>query len=136
MSPITGISPEALKRIDSLFLRFAAIYGHVWKSLYKSDEFLIFSKKEWFHAVKEFDDLVLDKALATCRKTRKYPPTLPEFIESCNLFKTKNVIPEISPIKMASPETVIAHLNRMRAFLNMKPRQQESLNAGTNKKSR
>lgn len=38
---------EGRKRIDRLFLRFAAMYGQVWRSQFKSDEFLVFVKGEW-----------------------------------------------------------------------------------------
>src|SRR3990167_11156990 len=39
---------KASKRIDGLFSRFAAIYGHVWRSQFKDEDyFLPFAKKEW-----------------------------------------------------------------------------------------
>ena len=60
--------PQAHRRdvIEGLFLRLAAIYGHVWKSLYKHDELLEFNKLEWLDALAPYEESIIDKALQYC----------------------------------------------------------------------
>ena len=39
------------KRIDLLFSKFAAFYGHIWRSQFKDEVFFKFAKKEWVDAL-------------------------------------------------------------------------------------
>lgn len=88
---------DNIKRIDRLFLNFAAMYGHVWRGQFKSDEFLAFAKKEWQEGLAMYSDNILDLARKLCRKTREMPPTLPKFIEFCNYYQPKpsSILPEL-----------------------------------------
>ena len=109
------------KRIDHLFLKLAAMYGHVWKSLYKSDEFLAFTKTEWLNALARFDDIIIAKALTYSQNHYEYPPTLPQFIECCKAHSNRVFVVE----RHATDRNIaIAHeaLNKIRTILNMKPR--------------
>src|SRR3990167_10930685 len=76
-SSISMESEKLRKRVDQLFLRFAAIYGHIWRSLYKSDEFLAYTKQEWMSDLDKFNSTVLDHALMHCKQQESYPPSLP-----------------------------------------------------------
>lgn len=71
------------KRIDLLFSKFAAFYGHVWRSQFKDEVFLKFAKKEWQEALSEFTDDVLTKAVLNCREFYEMPPTLPQMLQCC-----------------------------------------------------
>ncbi|RAP38515.1 hypothetical protein B1207_01105 [Legionella quinlivanii] len=41
-------------RIDTLFRRFAAIYGHAWWSVYKSEGLLELTKQEWSESLSPY----------------------------------------------------------------------------------
>lgn len=81
---------KADKRIDLLFARFAAIYGHIWRSQFKDEAFLTFAKKEWHEALEEFPDAVLIEATSNCWKEYdEFPPTLPQLWQACLQIKIK-----------------------------------------------
>src|SRR5476651_1338270 len=63
------------KRIDRLFLSFTAFYGQLWRSQFKSDEFLNFMKNEWFQALQEVEDKNIEEAIINCRDKKQFPPT-------------------------------------------------------------
>ena len=75
------------KRIDLLFSKFAAFYGHVWRSQFKDEVFLKFAKKEWQEALSEFTDTVLTKAILNCRDFYELPPTLPQILLCCRQIR-------------------------------------------------
>ncbi|HBD7044922.1 TPA: hypothetical protein KLD82_003282, partial [Legionella pneumophila] len=55
----TSIQQEAYdKRVDTLFLRFNAIYGALWLSAYNNEKALEAAKLEWADSIKEFDSQV------------------------------------------------------------------------------
>ena len=116
-------SEKLRKRVDQLFLRFAAIYGHMWKSLYKSDEFLAYTKQEWMDSLEKFDSNILDKALLHCKEKESYPPSLPLFVEICKscVRRHDNIDKQEAPHK-CDPAIARMHLDQLRAMLNMKPR--------------
>ena len=121
MSSSSNHTEKHKKRIDNLFLKLAAMYGHVWKSLYKSDEFLAFTKDEWLNALARFDDEIITKALLYSRNHYEYPPTLPQFIECCKAHSNRVFALE----RHTSDRNItVAHeaLNKIRIILNMKPR--------------
>ena len=108
------------KRIHNLFLRLAAIYGHVWKSLYKSDEFLTFTKNEWLDGLKEYEDSTIDKALLNCRNQWEYPPSLPQFIEGCKQFTSRNKGIYTPPkVQKGDPEIAAIYMKKIKSILNM-----------------
>lgn len=75
------------KRIDLLFSKFAAFYGHIWRSQFKDEAFFKLAKKEWQEALSEFTDAVLTKAILGCREFYELPPTLPQMIQRCRQIK-------------------------------------------------
>lgn len=86
LSNLDNINNEK-KRIDLLFSKFAAFYGHVWRSQFKDEGFLVFAKKEWREALIEFTDDVLTQAILICREFYELPPTLPQLILCCRQIK-------------------------------------------------
>ncbi|WP_392536728.1 Vir protein [Legionella sp. 227] len=112
---------EHHKRIDRLFLRFAAMYGQVWRSQFKSDEFLVFVKGEWQQGLLGYADNILELAIELCRKNKELPPTLPQFIDFCKNCSKKSsfFIPDESP-KNNNPEVAKTHLQKIKQILNMK----------------
>lgn len=75
-----------------LFLKFAAIYGQVWRIQFKDDEFLAFAKGQWFEGLKMFDEDTLDLAIDQCRKNIELPPTLPKFVDICRSFHNRKLV--------------------------------------------
>lgn len=78
-----------IRRIDLLFSKFAAFYGHIWRSQFKDEAFLVFAKKEWREALTEFSDEIFDKAILSCREFYELPPTLPQMILCCRQIKKR-----------------------------------------------
>jgi hypothetical protein len=111
---------ENHKRIDRLFLRFAAMYGQVWRSQFKNDDFLVFVKDEWQQGLLGYADHVLELAIELCRKNKELPPTLPQFIDFCkNCSKRCSFyVPDESP-KNNNPEVAKTHLLKIKQILNM-----------------
>lgn len=102
-------------------MRLAVIYGHLWKSLYQTEEFLNFAKQEWQGSLKSFEDVTLDKAILHCKQHESYPPSLPMFVDICK-SKTKNetyFTNNTRDAKPSSPEVARMHLNQMREMLNV-----------------
>ena len=77
------------KRIDLMFSRFAAFYGHVWRSQFKHEGFLEFAKKEWMDGLAQFSDEAVNKAILSCREFCEMPPTLPQVIGYCKQVKKR-----------------------------------------------
>lgn len=106
------------QRIEHLFTRFAVFYGHVWRSQFKSDGFLVFAKKEWLEGLAPFNDDTLNRAILECRDFCEMPPTLPQMIRCCREIKKRTtfyVAPkEITP---ASKEVAAASIKQCKAFL-------------------
>ena len=75
--------------IETLFIRFAAIYGHAWSSLHKEGRFIETFKREWADALSKFDKTIIRDALIYCRSRYRLPPTLPEFMECCKSFQNR-----------------------------------------------
>ena len=96
----------------------------MWRSLYKSDEFLAYTKQEWMSDLDKFNSTVLDHALMHCKQQESYPPSLPLFVEICKTYVKRQDDfarkEEMQPT--ADPAVARAHLDKMRAILNMKPR--------------
>ena len=116
-------SERLRKRVDQLFLRFAAIYGHMWKSLYKSDEFLAYTKQEWMSSLDKFDSSVIDKAFLHCKEKESYPPSLPLFVEICKSYaRHQDSVSQTTEQPKCDPAVARMHLDKMRAMLNMKSR--------------
>lgn len=123
-TPTSSTSADIAKhkqRIHKLFLRLAAIYGHVWKSLYKSDEFLLFAENEWLDGLKTFEDTAIDKTLLNCRSQWEYPPSLPQFIESCNRIVNRDKgFYSNTPFQKGNPKIASIYMKQIKTILNMK----------------
>lgn len=119
MSSSSNDKSKAERGIDLLFSKFAAFYGHVWRSQFKDEVFLKFAKKEWLEALGEFSEGVLTKAIVNCRDFYELPPTLPQMLQCCRQIKKQisfhvvkeNYIP-------AKKEVVMSCLRQCKEFLN------------------
>ncbi len=109
--------------VDHVFLKLTAIYGNAWRNLFKSPEFLTFSKQEWVEALVAFDEPTIYAAVNVCRATHRFPPSIPEFIECCMHLKKKGsgyfMREQTQP---CTPSVAFENLAKIRAILNMKPR--------------
>ena len=101
-----------------IFSRFAAFYGHMWRSQFKDLNFFGFAKKEWQEGLMSFSDEVLNKAIAHCRETYEMPPTLPQVIILCRQIKKRNefFVPSTNHTP-ANVEVVLHHLQRCKEIL-------------------
>lgn len=114
--------------MDSLFIRMSAMYGHMWRSIYKSEAFTAFSKHQWMQGLKDFDNATLGKALIHCRQNESYPPSLPLFIEICRSTLKRQVYQPLQfDSSKADPAVARMHLDKIRAILNMPSRSRETL---------
>jgi len=87
-SPSSDINRDA-RRIDVLFSKFAAFYGHILRSQFKDEVFLNFAKKEWQEGLKAFTDAIVEEATKGCRDFYEMPPTLPQMIHYCREIKKR-----------------------------------------------
>ena len=111
---------EVPKFIETLFLRFSAIYGHVWRSIYKNENYLLLTKKEWGSALKGYDVRVIRESLLACREKAVYPPSLPQFIEYCQAFKKRSVFiyrAKKDDFKPSNPEIAKKHLHEIKLLI-------------------
>ena len=92
MSSSSSNTFKAERRIDLLFSKFAAFYGHIWRSQFKDEVFLRFAKKEWQEALSEFSDEMLTTAILKCRDFYELPPTLPQMLQSCREIKRQSFV--------------------------------------------
>lgn len=102
-------------RIDRLFGRFGAVYGHIWQSQFKSEGFINLAKSEWAETLNVIDDNNLNLALNECKKRFEMPPTLPMFYQLCRTFqpvKPANYFTH-TEVKRAAPEIAKKFLNQI-----------------------
>jgi hypothetical protein len=115
------------KRVERLFLRFSAMYGHVWRSIYKTDESLSYTKKTWADELMRFEDKSLEHALRACMQACSFPPTLPQFIEFCKSHqKSDGFFQSKDELKKPEPAIAKMHLEKIKSILNMKPREEKN----------
>jgi hypothetical protein len=105
-SPSSDANREQ-KRIDLLFSKFAAFYGHIWRSQFKDEVFLKFAKKEWHEGLKGFDDDVLREAIIGCREQYEMPPTLPQMIYYCKQIKKRKEL-RVEEEHIRAQESIVA----------------------------
>ncbi|KTC76185.1 Legionella vir region protein [Legionella birminghamensis] len=107
-------------RIDILFTRLGAIYGQLWWNNYRNEELLLLAKQEWSEGLKRFDNQIFKDVLVVYREQKNYPPSLPQFVESCRAAQARRVPP---PERMreerrpSSLETAKLHLAAMKQML-------------------
>lgn len=106
------------KRIDRLFLCFSAAYGHVWLRIYKSGDFLDYSKKAWLKELNKFDDKALQYAIGVCIQNHHLPPTLPQFIDCCREYsKRYDFFKKEEESLKSDKATADFHLQQIKAIL-------------------
>jgi hypothetical protein len=118
-SSALAITEDDRKRIERLFLRFAAIYGHIWKSIYKCESLLHVAKEEWLINLKRFTNKVVKEALANCTEKLSHPPTLPQFISTCKAIENrgKEFFTRESPTIRICSDIAEFNLKKMRNML-------------------
>ncbi len=76
---MTGKSiPE--NEIDQIFLRFGAIYGHRFTSLFPNQKAVKVAKAEWANALGELSGFQINQGLLRCRSISDWNPNIPEFV--------------------------------------------------------
>ena len=101
-----------------LFSKFAAFYGHLWRSQFKDEGFLGFAKKEWRAGLYEFSDEVLIKAIQTCSEFYLMPPTLAQMLVCCQKLKKRSMpLWEATKSVPASREVAEFNLQRCKEIL-------------------
>ncbi|MFO9067152.1 Vir protein [Legionella pneumophila serogroup 1] len=119
-------SATVSKRIELLFTRFAVYYGHIWKSLFKSESFINFAKQEWEKALSQFSDEVLEKAIIGCRDFCEMPPTLPQMMQFCRDVKKRAEVFKPTEVKKpAEYEVVKSHIKQCYQFLSTHNKERE-----------
>ena len=115
----SNVKDEKRACIDMLFSKFAAFYGHVWRSQFKSEDFMKFAKKEWSLGLKNFDDATIKNAITNCRDFYEMPPTLPQVIRVCRDIKKRQEFStakkEVEPINRTLAAT---QLKNCKSILN------------------
>lgn len=91
-----------------MFSRFAAIYGHLWRSQFKDEEFYVFAKKEWQEALSPYTDTVITKAILHCREYFEMPPTLPQVIQCCRDIRKRESFHVVNEMYVRAKEEVVA----------------------------
>lgn len=107
-------------RIDRLFGRLSAIYGHIWQSQFKQIDFVKMVKIEWEETLRGIEDKNINLALNECRKKIEMPPTLPMFYQLCRNFQPKKRVVEnpINEFIPANPATVTECMEKIRMAMN------------------
>lgn len=107
-------------RIDRLFVKFSAIYGHIWQSQFKQADFLNIAKKIWSETLAEISDENIDLALKACTKRHEMPPTLPMFYQLCRSYQPKIKVAEVvkKECKPANEKNVETHLKKLREIVS------------------
>jgi hypothetical protein len=106
------------KRIETLFVRLGAIYGHIWLSSYKNERVLELTKKEWSEGLQRFDTSTLRAALLRFREQAGFPPTLPQFIECCKAIHKRNE-PFVHAQQSAQPASLDVAERHIKAMLDL-----------------
>lgn len=117
-------------RIDRLFGRFGAIYGHIWQSQFKSNDFLKLAKKEWGETLHGISDRNLNLTIEECKKRFEMPPTLPMFYQICRYFQGPKIESELEQMerKLRDAEHACAHWKKIILVAQEKGQQQIATN--------
>lgn len=86
--------------INRLFAKFATWYGRHWLDMWAGID-MGAVKAEWASELSRFSGVALKHGLEECKR-RKFPPTLPEFIDYC--ANTPRHLYEQRDEKLALPE--------------------------------
>ena len=105
-------------RIDILFTRLGAIYGQLWWNNYRTEDLLLLAKQEWSEGLKRFDNQIFKEVLVVYREQKNYPPSLPQFVESCRATQARRVPHPIrEEMRSANLEVAKQHIAAMKKIL-------------------
>lgn len=115
----TDQAPSAYDlRIDILFTRLGAIYGQFWWNNYRTEDLLLLAKQEWSAGLKRFDNQIFKDVLVIYREQKNYPPSLPQFVESCRATQARRVPNSVKEvIHTSSIEVAEEHIAAMKQIL-------------------
>ncbi|MCX7125448.1 MAG: hypothetical protein NTU49_06835, partial [Gammaproteobacteria bacterium] len=108
-------------RINRLFTRMNAIYGHIWQSQFKPAEFLTVAKQEWEETLREFQDDTINQAVNTCKKRHEMPPTLPMLYQLCRSIQPPKRLSTMIPsttYKPINPEMAKIYTQKIKEMLS------------------
>ncbi len=105
------------RRIELLFSKFAAFYGHIWRKHLSEERFLNFAKKEWAEALKNYSDVVIKNAIDECLNFHDLPPTLPQMLTCCRDIQKRLVVEPKEDFVRGSKEVAMAHIKQCFAYL-------------------
>ncbi len=107
------------KHIETLFIRFASIYGHYWLNTYQNERVLNAAKKEWLESLSAFKGKYIKEALQLIKKQNHYPPSLPMFVDCCKAIEAryKPSIHATGFEKKSTPEVVNHNISKMKEYL-------------------
>ncbi len=89
---------------EKLFARMQGIYNHKWTSSLANEEIYKISLEEWSLGLAGIEISKIKSALDICRTKFKWPPSICEFLETCedvtiNNFIEANNVPSIQDCK-------------------------------------
>jgi hypothetical protein len=114
----TQTTPTYDLRIDILFTRLGAIYGQLWWNNYRTEDLLLLAKHEWSEGLKRFDNQIFKDVLVIYREQKNYPPSLPQFVESCRATQARRVPhPAREDSRTSSLEVAERHIAAMKQIL-------------------
>lgn len=106
-------------RIDILFTRLGAIYGQLWWNNYRTEDLLLLAKQEWSEGLKRFDNQIFKDVLVIYREQKNYPPSLPQFVESCRAMQARRIPnPARNEGRSSSLDVAEQHIAAMKKILN------------------
>lgn len=118
MTNTTQTSSTYDLRIDILFTRLGAIYGQFWWNNYRNEDLLLLAKQEWSEGLKRFDNQIFKDVLVIYRENKNYPPSLPQFVESCRATQARRVPhPAREETRSSSLEVAKQHIETMKQIL-------------------
>lgn len=106
-----------MKFIDRVFVVMHVTYGHLWSSLFPTDDMLRVAKAQWALQLAPWSESAIEKGLDRCRRAYERPPTLPQFM---NLLRTDPAHQQVTralPRPPCNPDKVQAEIANMRAAL-------------------
>lgn len=115
----TRVKQFADVRMDILFTRLGAIYGQLWWTNFHNEQMLSLAKQEWSEALERFDNQILKVVLNQIREIRHFPPSLPQFVDSCRAELNRRAPKFIRDYcKVSHIETAKFHLQAIKTILN------------------
>ncbi|MFP8965914.1 replication protein P [Pokkaliibacter sp. CJK22405] len=67
--------------VNLIFVRFQAIYGHKFESMFASNQAVSLAKREWAMSIGGISEALLVKAIDHCKINMSWMPTIAEFLK-------------------------------------------------------